>query len=110
MDLHPRALLAVGDHLSGHLGETVGGQHLLDFKSLQLHAVDRQVQGRTAGRQRHLGESSRGQDRLIVDLVVGKPWQRVGSDVALPEVTLAGWQLHVHPEQWVTATGRGTGR
>ena len=90
----PRRLHRRGDADGGLL---VQQQHLLETDVADLGRLAKHGAGRG---QRHLAVGSTRKGGRIVDLVVGQPGQRVGADVALPDVAfrLLG-QPHMRAQQ-----------
>ena len=86
------------DQLRRHLGPAFQAKHLFDLDPVHGHGLDRQAKGFASGRQRHLGETCRGHDRLAMHLVIRQPGDELGSDIRLPHMIAAGRHFNVHPQ------------
>ena len=102
MDLDTNVVDGVGcasHQLGRHLSPAVKPKHLFDLDPVHGHVLYGQAKGFAGGRQRHLGETGRGHDRLSVHLVIRQPGDDFGADVGLPHVIPAGRHFDVHPQQ-----------
>ena len=86
-------------------GPAFQAKHLFNLDPVHGHGLDRQAKGFASGRQRHLGETCRGHDRLAMHLVIRQPGDELGSDIRLPHMIAAGRHFNVQPQQRMS-TGR----